>query len=118
MKKCILQTVVETPEFLRQTDSFMDKESKENFINYIAANPLTGKIISGTAGVRKIRWDNNNQGKRGGTRIIYYFYDENIPIFLFTAYPKNQKENLTKAEKNGLAKIVKSLVETYGENYA
>lgn len=114
MKKYILQTVVETPEFIKQANAFMDVASKENFINYIAANPLDGDLISGTGGVRKIRWaSNSHQGKRSGARIIYYFYNEDTPIFLFTAYGKSQKVNLTMSEKNVLAKIVKSLITTY-----
>lgn len=117
MKKHILQTVVETPEFLKQANSFMDDISKEDFISYIAGNPYDGDIITGTGGVRKIRWASNiNQCKRGGARIIYYFYDKATPIFLFTAYGKNHKTDLTMAEKNMLAKVVRTLIATYRGN--
>lgn len=114
MNKKIWQTVVETPEFIRQAETCMDKESKKAFIDFIAKNPLAGDLIPGTGGARKVRWmRDGNQGKRGGARIIYYFHNIAMPLFLFTAYPKNEKENLTMKEKNMLQKIIKLIVETY-----
>jgi hypothetical protein len=112
----MLQTVVETPEFIRQSDSCMDNTSRESFVNYIAAHPLDGDIISETGGARKVRWtSNSHQGKRGVARIIYYYHNENMPIFLFTAYAKNERTNLTSQEKRLLKKIIKSIVHIYGE---
>lgn len=110
----ILQTVVETPEYIKQSSSCMDEESRKGFIDYIACNPTTGELIQGTGGARKIRWTScAHQGKRGGARIIYYYHDQNIPIFLFTAYAKNQKANITKDDCNLLRKIIKQIVDTY-----
>lgn len=114
MKKNILQTVVETLEFIKQASHFFDEESKSDFIKFIAEHPLEGDLISATGGARKIRWQSEpGSGKRGGARIIYYYYDTNIPIFLFTAYKKNQKENISPTEKKLLKKIIKSIVDSY-----
>lgn len=111
----MLQTVVETPEYIKQTKSCMDEESRESFIVYIAENPLDGDLITETGGARKIRWtSDSHRGKRGGTRIIYYYHNENLPIFLFTAYAKNERVNLTSNEKKTLKKIIKTIVEIYG----
>lgn len=113
-KRQILQTVVEMPEFIKQAEVCMDSRSKKSFIDYIAAHPLAGDIIQGTGGARKIRWANQvHQGKRSGARIIYYYYDQTVPIFLFTAYAKNQKDNLTAAEKKAISKVINMIVETY-----
>jgi hypothetical protein len=114
----MLQTVVETPEYIKQATNCMDNESRESFINYIAAHPLEGDLISETGGARKVRWtSNSHQGKSGGARIIYYYHNENMPIFLFTAYAKNERANLTSQEKRLLKKIIKSIVHTYGEEH-
>lgn len=111
-----LQVVVETTEYLKQAESCMDKKSREDFISYIAQNPTEGVLISGTGGARKIRWTADiNQGKSGGSRVIYYYHNQNMPIFLFTAYGKNQKENISDSEKNILKTIIKSIVKAYGE---
>lgn len=115
--KTTLQVVVEMPEFIKQSGSCMDEESKKSFIDYIAEHPLQGDLIVGTGGVRKIRWTGDrNQGKRGGVRVIYYYYDQSIPIFLLTVYGKNQKDNLSQEEKNLVKSIISNIVEAYKEN--
>ncbi len=113
-KEVILQVVVETPEFIKEAKRCMDDTSQKGFIDFIAANPLAGDIIVGTGGARKVRWSSNShQGKRGGARAIYYYHNPCIPIFLFTAYGKNAKANLSKVELNALRKIIKQIVNTY-----
>jgi len=113
-KETRLQTVVETPEYIKQAGKCMDTSSRAQFIGYIAASPLVGDLISGTGGARKVRWTgDSNEGKRGGVRVIYYYHDEYMPIFLFTTYGKNKKANLSKEEKNALKVIIKQLVEVY-----
>ncbi len=109
-----LQVVVETPEFIRCAKSCMNEAVIDEFIHYIAANPEAGKIITSTGGARKVRWaSDENQGKRGGVRVIYYYHNVEMPIFLFTVYAKNQKESLKNAEKSALKQIIKQLVNTY-----
>lgn len=109
------QTVAEMPEYIKQANNAMDEDSRESFIHYIAQNPLDGKLIPETGGARKIRWTSNqHQGKRGGARIIYYYYNRDMPIFLFTAYAKNTRANLTKEEKKILKTIIKAIVKLYG----
>jgi hypothetical protein len=70
--------------------------------------------MQGTGGVRKIRWARKGSGKSGGVRVIYYFYNETMPLFLLNIFGKNEKENLSKAERNKMAKLVSILVKTYG----
>jgi hypothetical protein len=92
----------------------MTDESRADFIQFIAEHPHEGDLITGTGGARKIRWQASpHHGKRGGARIIYYYHDRDMPIFLFTAYKKNQKENLTAMEKKILKKIINLIVENY-----
>ncbi len=112
-----LQVVLETPEFIKQAGTCMDQQAKESFINYIAKNPCVGDLIPDTGSARKVRWASNmNQGKSGGARIIYFYYNQDMPIFLFTAYGKNQRANLSMNEKNSLKKIIKLIVQSYRGN--
>jgi hypothetical protein len=114
MKWDVLQTVVETPEFIKQAKTCMDESSKERFIEFIAKNPSAGELIPGGGGARKVRWASYaHEGKRGGARVIYYYHNKGLPIFLFTAYGKNQKANISMSEKNALSKIIKLIVQTY-----
>ena len=38
--------------------------------------------------------------------MIYYYYNAEKPIFLLEIFGKNEKANLTAAERNALAKVV------------
>ena len=66
-------------------------------------------------GVRKVRWRSvMGKGKSGGSRVIYYYHDSNMPIFLFTAFGKNDKANLSLSERNQLKRVIEMLVSAYG----
>jgi len=106
-------TVAESPEFSRRAQHLLTEEEIDELIEFLASHPQAGAIVQGTGGVRKLRWAREGKGKSGGTRVIYYFHNETIPLFLLTIYGKNQKDNLSKSERNQLAKLVKVLVETY-----
>ena len=80
---------------------------------YLAANPKSGNLIQGSGGIRKLRWHSKGKGKSGGSRIIYFFYNKDIPLFLLTIFAKNEKVNLSDSEKKELAKMTKHLIENY-----
>jgi len=82
-------------------------------LSYLAAHPKTGDLIEGTDGVRKLRWGRGGRGKSGGVRIIYYYHSELMPLCLLTLFAKNEQDNLSKAERNELAKLVDLLVEAW-----
>jgi len=106
-------TVAELPEYIRRSEHLLEEDERNSVIDYLATHPKAGKIIQGTGGIRKIRWKRKGKGKSGGVRVIYYFYDETMPLFLLTVFGKNEKENLNRAECNGLARLTKKLVELY-----
>jgi len=106
---------VETPVFTKLVlDLFSDDEYRELQAR-LAQYPDSGVVIQDASGLRKIRWAAKGQGKRGGVRVIYYFHSERIPLFLLTVYAKNQKANLTKAERNEFKKLVPILLRTYAK---
>jgi hypothetical protein len=53
-------------------------------------------------------------GKSGGARVVYIWRNERFPVFLITVFPKNEKENLSMAERNALKKRADSIFGTYG----
>lgn len=68
--------------------------------------------MRGTGGVRKLRWGKGGRGKSGGVRVIYYFHDERLSLYLLTLFAKNEQANLTARERNVLAALVDTLVAT------
>jgi hypothetical protein len=105
------QTVVETPIFTKTIYKFLDEVTKEELIEFVARNPLSGDIIQGTGGCRKIRWKRTGMGKSAGIRTVYYFYNEDNPIYLLLAYPKSEMDNITDDTKNILKQSVAKMKE-------
>ena len=72
-------------------------------------NPKAGKVIKGSKGLRKIRIAFEGQGKSGSGRVAYVDFTVHETMFFITAYPKNEKDNLTQAERNEIAKMIVKL---------
>jgi hypothetical protein len=104
-------TVVETDEFLAATRKLMDDGERTELVGYLAYNPTAGVVIPGTGGVRKLRWGLEGRGKRGGARVIFFYHDMEMPLYLLTAYAKNERENLSQSEVNTLQKLARVLVD-------
>jgi hypothetical protein len=85
-------------------------EQQNAVIDLVAYEPTCGDVIRGTGGLRKVRIGRSGSGKRGGARVIYYFHDVDTPIFLVALYAKNEKGDITAAEKKEFAALVKELV--------
>jgi hypothetical protein len=61
----------------------------------LAANPLAGVVIRGSGGIRKFRWAGSGRGKRGGVRVIYYWWTALDRISMLLIYRKNEQDDLT-----------------------
>lgn len=111
------QTIAELPAFRAAAQSLISEDECRELISFLAQKPKAGVLIQGTGGVRKLRWAKGNRGKSAGVRVIYYFYDDRIPLYLLTVFGKNDRANLSQAERNGLRKLVDRLVATALEQY-
>jgi hypothetical protein len=100
-----MHTVVETSVYLREASKLLSDAERKRVVSTIAKDPEIGDLIAGTGGFRKIRIALQGGGKSGGFRVIYYFCDETMPVFLMQIYAKNEKANLSAAEKNQLKKL-------------
>ena len=98
--------IVETPIFTRQLLSSLSDDEYRLFQNMLLARPDAGKVIPGSAGLRKLRWAVEGRGKRGGLRVIYYWFTARGTILLLFIYPKNVQENLTPDQLKHLKKGV------------
>ena len=80
--------------------------------NEILNNPDVGVVMKGTGGLRKMRFSFDDRGKSGSTRVCYVDIVVKETIFLVTAYPKNEKDNLSKEERNNIKKVIERLKKT------
>lgn len=110
-----MQTVIETNAFLRSAKvAGMSEDERQTVVDVIAANPDAGDIMPGCGGARKVRVGRRGAGKSGGYRVVTYYANENVPVFLLTVFPKNMKTNLTKTEQKDFATACKRLVASLG----
>jgi hypothetical protein len=107
--------VAETTEYSRRAKKLLSEQERNDLIAFLAARPEAGDVMEGTGGVRKVRWAREGKGKSGGVRVIYYYHNEGIPLYLLTLYGKSEKDNLSAGERNDLAKLVRLLVLAAGK---
>ena len=106
-------TVAEVDTFLRQSKSLWTDEEKLAFVDFIARNPESGDVIPETGGVRKVRWSRQGTGKRGGARVIYFYYHADAPLYLLMVYAKARQENLSPEEKKAARAFTAALKRSY-----
>jgi hypothetical protein len=73
-------------------------------------NPTAGDVIEGTGGLRKMRFADarRGKGKRGGLRVIYYWWDQGVQFWLFSLYDKDEMADLTAKQRSALRAMVKA----------
>lgn len=109
----ILQTVAETPQFLRDAESAgVSEDERKAIVNSVAAAPLQGVEIRGSGGVRKFRVAGRGKGKSGGYRVIAAYFGPDIPVYLLALLSKGDRENFTDKEITGF-KALTMMIEKY-----
>jgi hypothetical protein len=111
--KRVVQTVVETPTYLAVANKLFSEDERSDIVALLAADPECGDVIRGTGGFRKVPVARRGTEKRGGARVVYIWRNEKFPLFLITVFPKNEKENLSMAERNALKRRADSIFESY-----
>lgn len=98
------------PEFEKQwkkiglTDDDLQRLQKE-----LLRDPKAGDVVQGAGGLRKIRFAFEHRGKSGSSRVAYIDFAYYEKIYLINVYSKNEKENLSKSERNDIKKVIETL---------
>ncbi len=96
--------------FRRAVKKLFSEEDIETLVAFLQSRPDAGDVIPGTSGLRKLRWALEGRGKRGGSRVIYYYHRPELEVLLLTAYAKNEQEDLSAHDKKLLAALVKDII--------
>jgi hypothetical protein len=101
-------TFVELPPFMRHRDEYLDDAAYRQLQNELMRHPDAGDVITGTGGLRKLRFADRTRGKgkRSGLRVIYYWWVAGDQFWLFTLYDKNEAADLTADERKALAALL------------
>ncbi|MFA6013110.1 MAG: type II toxin-antitoxin system RelE/ParE family toxin [Desulfobacteraceae bacterium] len=98
---------IETSVFTKRITEYPDDDYRL-LQKELALNPKAGKVIKGTGGLRKIRWNTPGKGKSGGLRVIYYNLTESTILMVF-AFRKNEAENITDEEAHTLKALTQQI---------
>jgi hypothetical protein len=100
---------VELPAFERSRESYLDDGGLGRLQETLMANPEAGEVIPGTGGLRKVRFSDarRSKGKRGGLRVIYYYWTDGPEFWLFTLYNKDAMADLTPKQREALKERIK-----------
>ena len=98
--------IIETDTFTKRIQELMDDDQYAAFQAELIRRPDMGDLIPGSGGLRKVRWQLEGQGKRGGARIIYYWVSADYQIRMLYAYKKAKQDNLTPEQLKALRQIV------------
>jgi len=98
--------IIETSTFTKRVQEILSEEEYRLFQIKLIGDPEAGNIIQGSGGIRKIRWAGSGRGKRGGSRILYYWYNKQGLLLMLFIFKKNEKDDLSQAQLNTLKTIV------------
>jgi mRNA-degrading endonuclease RelE of RelBE toxin-antitoxin system len=97
--------IVETPLFTKRVLDILTDDQYRELQQFLAQHPDAGDMIPGSHGLRKLRWTISGKGKRGGTRIIYYWLRPRDTILMLFVFKKNERSDLTKDQLKTLRSI-------------
>jgi len=104
---------VELPAFARHRANYLDDDEFRDLQDALIDDPEAGDRIEGTGGLRKLRHADKRRGKgkRGGLRVIYYWWELGGQLWLFTIYDKDEADDLSASERKALKLMIKSELE-------
>ena len=104
---------VELPAFERHRARYLDDEAFRELQYLLMRNPIAGDPIQETGGLRKLRFADarRGKGKRGGLRVVYYWWEPGSEFWLFTLFDKDEMADLGPEERKALKAMVKAQLE-------
>ncbi len=104
---------VELPAFERHRADYLDDDAFRELERLLMKDPVAGDLIPDTGGLRKLRFADarRGKGKRGGLRVICYWWDAGFQFWLFTLYDKDEMADLTPQQRKALKGMIKAELE-------
>jgi len=99
--------IIETSIFTKKIAEVISDDEYSELQWVLAINPEAGTLISGGRGLRKLRWAIPGRGKRGGLRVIYYWYSQDEKLYMMFPFKKSERDDLTKEQMRKLIEYVK-----------
>jgi hypothetical protein len=106
----MLACFIELAPFERLRERYLDDDAYARLQTLLQLIPDAGDLIEGTGGLRKLRFADKlrGKGKRGGLRVIYYYWAQGPEFWLVTIYSKHELVDLSPKLRAALREYVKS----------
>ncbi len=105
----MIMLFVETSIFTREIQRLISDDNYRALQTALMLRPETGKLIKGSGGLRKVRWNLPGTGKSGAIRVIYYWSPPDT-IFMLFPYKKSEQEELTRNQLKILRRMIEELL--------
>jgi hypothetical protein len=92
---------IEASPFTRYLRQYLDDEAYRELQISLATNPERGDVMPGTGGFRKARFQDpkRQKGRRGGMRVICYYFLADQQLWSMTLYGRNEADDLSSEQK-------------------
>jgi hypothetical protein len=111
-------TIAEMETYQSAADEWFKNEEGERLKEFLAFHPESGEIIPGTGGCRRLRWPIKSRGKNPSVRIVYYFRDLNMPLYLFSLHRPGEVIDLGPKRRQALEALINELVAAHSQSWA
>ena len=104
---------VELPAFERRRAQYLDDDAFSALQYLLMKNPVAGDLIQESGGLRKLRFADarRRKGKRGGLRVVYYWWEPGSEFWLFTLFDKDEMADLRPQDRKTLKAMTKAELE-------
>lgn len=103
-------TIAEVEEYSVDADKWFSEDEHERLKEFLALHPESGDVIPGTCAVRILRWPLKRSKRRPPGRVMYLFWDLNMPLYLLALYRKGERVDLSEGRRRQLADMVNELI--------
>ena len=100
---------IETSLFTKNLPKYLEDNGYAALQAFLGIHPSAGQVIRGSGGIRTLRWRSRRGGKRGGSRVIYYWLAREDHIYLLTIYSKGIKDDLIAGELATWRRVVEEI---------
>ena len=110
-------TIAEMRNYTEDADNYFELEEHERLKDFLALHPESGRILADTGGVRVLQWPIKQTAQGAAARIVYYFHDLNMPLYMLALYRRGERIPLTQNWRAQIKALVIELIAHHGAQW-
>jgi hypothetical protein len=108
-----MQTVVETPPYLVDAERLFSAVERAAIVDRLASDPKCGVVVPAPVVFARYGSASGRAERVVAPELFISISGENLPVFILAAFAKNEKADLSAAERNKLARVVDEMIKAY-----